>query len=255
MNYLKPILITLLVSFGFGSFKNSLAQPTEIRSPLSYAKTILNPDYKDSFKSELGDQCFDLLYNHYKNGKNLFCKHLADTAVPLDYFTDNSSIFLYHYTKSEIPYKIFQSSNDIQFKLNSFFEFFRKRRFNDSSPYFATDSESSHYFGNYLIQFKIDPKAKILLNRNSYAFDTCTNEIDHKIPLFSKFCEISFLSYHASKLALMILEDSGIALYDYYSRFYSNHSGCSTTLNSSWLQLTGPEWILDAESVDTEENK
>lgn len=255
MKFNKIKLITLVFTFIIGTINNGNAQPPANRSPLSYSKTILNPEYKKAFENDLNKECFDLLYNHYKKGGNLFCKSLSEIAVPLDYFSENPNLYLYHYTKSNIPYEIFHSNISLNEKLNEFFKFFRKRFGEDSSPYFASDSKSSQSFGNFLIRLKMKPNAKILLNKNTNAVDQCSNELALKINNFNDKCKITFFDSYArpdaQKLALMILEDSGIALFDYhYGRFAENHKQCKPNLEESWLQLTGPEWILDAESFD-----
>lgn len=229
------------------------AQTLTKRSNLSYSKTIFDSNYQTSFKKDLGNSCFSLLYNHYKNGGNLHCESLSQKGIPLNYYTDNKQIYLFHYSLSKEAYNLFQNKNLMTTNLSNFFSFYRKRNDNNSSPYVATDPLSSKGFGNFLIRFRINSNAKILVNKDTETVQNCANELESRIPQFSKTCQIKFFEGDnrpdALKLALMIMEDSGIALYDYhYGEFYRNHTGCVYELNPSWLQLTGPEWITDVKS-------
>ncbi len=229
-------------------------------SPTSFASILLDDTINGSLMKAIGESCGRFLQTLYRSGKTLRSERIVKAAFPLKdmrYFSGRDDLVFFHYTKSWEVQKLFKSEDGKRdktpeeiFTTGAHDEVFRHLRTAATATwgmlhYIAEDPESSGHYGPIQLRITMKPEANAL-RYNQQTFFDAFNELSVRLPELRRHCSLvspkspaswqpgewapSGVLYGAVPIFPMILEDSGIDVFDYYGE-------------AKWFQLTSPRGV------------
>ena len=243
-------LQVLMCAYSFAQFA-----PT-VHQAMSYANLISSKDYQEDFKVKLGEACYKKILKVYKSGNDLHCDALTKHAIAIGDFAtavndsdDRNHLTYYHHTKVKEVTDIIGSVGSSEERTNHLFENLRHLEGPKQILFVASDFKSSESYGERTIKFTMRKDAKVLTKQIlQEQQENCVQEIKQRI--LAKKIKVNLedcidINWNKNSITwtafYALLEDSGIALFDYYGE-------AETIL--PWFQLIGPEWVQNVEVVE-----
>ncbi len=208
------------------------------RARNSFASLIQDPVRGAKVRALMPPACSQFLSKLYQDGGSLKSQCVTDLSESVDSFpflSGKQDRVFYHYTNSEAPGKIVSDSLKTEAdRHDELFTFFRNRSSVANLVLFvAEDPISSQSYGSYRLTVTLKPDARVLRGSKVDKLETCVKDLDESHPGLSDSCgEVRIYTV----LMYALLEDSGVALWDYYGA--PDGGG-----GSEWFQLVGPESI------------
>ncbi len=206
------------------------------RARNSIARLIQDPERGKQIRSEMNQSCVEYLSALYRSEQSLKSQCVTDLSDTLELFPFRSGLHdavFFHYTDSEAPGRIVTDASKTESERhNELFTFLRERD-GEHSLYVAEDPESTMIWGQNRLTVTLKAGARLIQREQAEKIGSCLSEIDNRHPGLMAACG----TYVRPRTVLMlaILEDNGIALYDYF--------GAGEDHGRMWFHLVGPEGV------------
>jgi hypothetical protein len=208
------------------------------RARNSYASLLVDAERGRIPRANLTKDCLKFLERLYSRGQRLDSSCVVERtelASAYPFRTGSRDLTFFHYTQSEKVAELVQRPvSDPRQTFDDLFTFLREVNASKGAQranlYVAEDPESSKKWGPIQLQIELAPWARVYHEYTAGNLSACAADLESRHPGLARACQTDQPIRSFSFLMFAILEDNGVALYDYEG-------------DQQFFQLVGPESI------------